>query len=165
MSAILRASGKEFDVDAFIEDSSLLIDRVYRVGEPVFPASNPEGRKSVQSGLSVVASKVNFEDYKLQMKESFLFMRDHADELRRLVAFKGLHSVCIDFGANIYPPGWCSFYFPHQLMKMAGNLGIDLELSVYPCEPEDNESKEDERRAELNEAYEEFKSEGESGRQ
>ena len=92
MSAILRASGVKFDVDAFIKESSLLIDRVYRVGEPVFPASNPEGRKSARSGLSVVASKVDFEDYKLQMKESFFFMRDHADELRRLGAFTGLQS-------------------------------------------------------------------------
>ena len=156
MSAILRATGETFDVDAFLKDSHLLIDQVYRVGEPVFPASNPDGRKKERSGFSVVASEVDFEDYKLQMKESFFFMRDHADELRRLLAFTGLQSVCIDFGANIYPPGWCSFRFPPPLMRMAGNLGIDLELSVYPCDPED-ESEGDECRAELDEAYEEFK--------
>ena len=157
MSAILRASGAKFDVDAFVGESTLLIDRVYRVGEPVFPASNPEGRKCKRSGLTVVASDVDFEDYKLQMKESFFFMRDHADELKRLATFVGLQSLCIDFGANIYPPGWCSFRFPHPLMKMAGDLGIDLELSVYPCEPDEETEEEEESRSKLDEAYTEFR--------
>jgi len=49
-------------------------------------------------------------------------------------------------------------------MKMAGNLGIDLELSVYPCEPEDD-SDEDECLAELDKAYEEFKAEGNTERE
>ena len=163
MSAILRASGETLDVDSFLSGSPLLINRVYRVGEPVFPASKPQGRKHTRSGFSVIASEVDFEDYKLQMKESFFFMRDHAEELRRLVGFTGIQSVCIDFGANIYPPGWCSFRFPHRLMKIAGDLRIDLMLSVYPCEPDEELEESEQCREKLEEGYTEFKAQQKSG--
>lgn len=82
-------------------------------------------------------------------------MRDNLEELIRLSEFPGLQSLCIDFGANIYPPGWCSFRFPHTLLRMAGQANVDLELSVYPSETDDN-SENDERRQERVNAYEEF---------
>ncbi|YCM46019.1 hypothetical protein V2O64_08320 [Verrucomicrobiaceae bacterium 227] len=132
-----------------------MIDNVYGVGRPVYPASAPNGRKHTRSGLSVVVSEVEFDDYKLQMEEAYLFMRDHADELTHLAGFAGVEALCIDFGANIYPPGWCSFRFPHPLLRMAGELKIDLDLSVYPTVPED-ESDGDKEREELDEAYEEL---------
>lgn len=82
-------------------------------------------------------------------------MIKNAEELRRLAKFPGVQELLIDFGANIYPPGWCSFRFPYQLLHVAGDLGIDLELSVYPTDPEDDSVGDDERQ-ELDEAFEEF---------
>jgi hypothetical protein len=32
-------------------------------------------------------------------------------------------------------------YFPPALLKAAGNLGIGLELSIYPCSEEDSEDE------------------------
>lgn len=71
MSAILRASGDQFDVDSFAKESSLTIYKIYRVGDPVRPTVEPEGRKRESSGLSVVVSEVDFDDYEQQFKEAF----------------------------------------------------------------------------------------------
>lgn len=43
MPAVLRAYGKDFDVDAFLTDSTLPVCTVKRIGEPVAPASQPDG--------------------------------------------------------------------------------------------------------------------------
>ena len=155
MSAILRASGSEFDVDSFVKESSLTINTIYRVGDPVRPTVDPEGRKLGSSGLSVVVSEIDFDDYEQQLEEAFFFMRDNLEELIRLSGFPGLQSLSIDFGANIYPPGWCTFRFPNPLLRMAGQAKVDLELSVYPTETDDN-SESDGRREELDDAYQEF---------
>ncbi len=155
MSAILRASGASFDVDSFTKDSSLVIDLIFRIGDPVRPTVAPDGRKLKSSGFSVVVSEVDFDDYKQQFKEAYFFMRAHEDELIRLAGFPGLQSLCIDFGANINPPGWCSFRFPHTLLRMAGRVKTDLELSIYPTDSEDD-SAGDEKRELLDEAYAEF---------
>lgn len=132
-----------------------MIDGLYQAGDPARPTADPDGRKLKRSGFSVVVSEAEFDDYRLQIKEAFLFMRQNANELKRLAQFPGVQSLCIDFGANIYPPGWCSFRFPHQLLNIAGQLGVDLEVSVYPTEPDDD-SVADEAIDELDAAYEEF---------
>ncbi|MEO5912790.1 MAG: hypothetical protein ABIS50_01045 [Luteolibacter sp.] len=155
MSAILRASGTQFDVDAFLADSSFLAMNVYRKGEPSLPVSKPDGRKNARSGINVEVSGAGFDDIELQFKEVFFFMRDHANELSRLRDFDGVENLCIDFGADIYPPGYSCFRFPFALLGMAGKLKLDLELSVYPTDSED-ESIGDDRRLELEELYEEY---------
>jgi len=155
VSAILRASGANFDVDSFAKDSPLAIDRVYRVGDPLRPIVDPHGRKRKRSGFSVVVSEVDFDDFRQQLEDALSFLGDNADELMRLTAFPGVQSLCIDFGANIYPPGWCSFSFPHQLLHLAGQVKVDLVLSVYPTSSEEDLPGEL-TRADLDAAYEEF---------
>jgi hypothetical protein len=155
MSALLRASGTDFDVDAFLADSSFIAKVVYRKGEPRYPANDPEGRKNDRSGINIEVSGVDFDNVELQFKEAFYFMRDHADELSRLRDFDGVEDLCIDFGAEIHPPGYSSFRFPFPLLGMAGKFNVDLELSVYPTDSED-ETEGDARRSELQESYAEY---------
>ena len=159
MSALLRAHGKDFDVDEFIKNSNLTIHKISRAGSPARPTIDPNGRKLKRSGLTVIVSNADFETFELQLKESFYFIRDNIDELRRLAQFPGVQSFVIDFGANIYPPGYSSFRFPYPLLCMAGEVKVDLELSVYPAEADEDSKQEaqyDKDIKALDEAYEEY---------
>ena len=138
MSAILRVYGKSFDVDSFIENTSLKIIKAYRKGE----RRNPKSKPNIYSGINIRVSDIDFDNYEGQQDESLAFMAAHEEELIRLRDFTGVDSLTIDYGAEIYPPGWCSFRFPHELMLKAGELKINLELSVYPTDPdEEDEAK------------------------
>jgi hypothetical protein len=156
MSALIRAAGNIFNVDSFLKDSPFIPTKVFRAGEPRFPASKPNGPFHTSSGLNVKVSLADFDDYEAQMKDAFYFMRDHADEIVRLRDFEGVEGLGIDFGADIYPPGFSSFRFPHQLLLMAGKLRVDLELSVYPSDSKDDEQEAAER-TRLDESYDEFR--------
>ena len=161
MSAILRVSGKKNDIEDFLKDSNLNPYKVFSAGDPVHPQSAPNGRKITKSGFNISVSDIDFDDYQGQFREAAAFLQEHEDELRRLVQCPNIDSLNIDFGADIYPPGWCSFRFPHELLRLSGNLRINLELSIYPTDSENGKnsgvSKEN-----LDEAYVEYKAQQEN---
>ena len=135
MSAILRVSGESFDVDSFVEGTTLKIIKIFRKGEK----RNPKSKPNVNSGINIEVSSIDFDNYKGQLDESLEYLESNEEELIRLQNFTGIESIYIDYGAEIYPPGWCSFYFPHALLLKAGELRIDLGLSVYPTDNEDSQ--------------------------
>lgn len=133
MSAILRVAGKSFDVDDYVKNCPFKIVMIYRRGEKKTPKSS---RTNERSGLNIEVSSIDFDNYEGQLEESLSFMQKNEVELTRLRDFPGVDTICIDYGADIHPPGWCSFYFPHALLLKAGEMKIDLELSIYPTDPE-----------------------------
>jgi hypothetical protein len=139
MSCVLRASGVDFDVDAFLATCELEPITIYRKGEPRFPASQPEGPRNLRSGVNFEASGADFSELKLTMEEALTFVRDHQAFIAALREFPGVESLTVDFGAEIHPPGWCSFNFGSELLLTLGTLGVSLELSVYPVEEVDGE--------------------------
>lgn len=134
MSTVLRTSGSDFDVEAYIKDCPLKIIVSFRKGEP---RSKNSKRLRELSGLNIEVSNADFDDLAKQMADTQAFLTTHEAELTRLRDFPGVEFISIDFGVDIYPPGWCSFCFPHELLRLAGTLRIDLELSVYPSDPEE----------------------------
>ena len=134
MSCMLRASGDDFDVDAFLASCELEPIAVYHRGEPRFPASQPEGPRNSRSGVNFEASGADFSELALQMEEALAFLRENEPFLARLRDCPGVEVLVLDFGAEIHPPGWCSFNFRSELLLAMGALGISLELSVYPVE-------------------------------
>jgi len=143
MSAILRVSGKAFDVDSYLEKSPFNIIKVYRKGEK----RSTRSKVNQCSGINISVSEIDFDRYQGQLEEALVFLTTHEAELHRLRDFPGCDSAYIDFGAEIYPPGWCSFYFPHALLLKAGELRIDLGLSVYPTDPDEEDDEEEEETA------------------
>jgi hypothetical protein len=130
MSAILRASGSEFDVDAFVAGSSLEVVTVYRRGEAARTA--PNGRKLDRSGLNVEVSDAGFNDFDEQLRDAVEFLTRHEAEVRRLVAFPGVEGVVLDFGVAWRDVAAQFERFPAELVRLAGACGIALELSHYP---------------------------------
>jgi hypothetical protein len=137
MSTVLRAFGADFAVDEFLATSCLVPISVFLKGEPRFPSSQPDGRKNELSGAIFSASDADFSDFSRQLEETQVFLHNFDSEIRALKRFPGLDGLYLDFGAETKPPYWSSFRFPSCLLKMVGDLEIDLELSVYPTGDDD----------------------------
>jgi hypothetical protein len=131
MAAILRSYGVEFDPDRFCAESGLKPCAIYRRGEPVRPATKPDGRKHEGSGIDVIVSGADFHEFPRQVEEATAFLEARKEELLRLRALPGLESMTIDFG--IARRGVVQFDFlPPSLIRLAGELGLGIELSQYP---------------------------------
>lgn len=103
MSCILRASGAEFDVDAFMAKTLLEVDSLWRKGEKRFiKSSNSEINRS--SGIRVVASEADFSDLGEQIQHVISFLRKNIEQVKLLASFPGAEGAVLDFGIEIYPP-------------------------------------------------------------
>src|SRR5687768_12833110 len=98
LAAVLRASGPDFDVKAFVADCDWDVSKVYRRGEALLPKTQPDGRKHEESGLNVVVSEAGFHEFRQQIEDAIEFLKDNAFEVRKLVAFPGVMRVVLDFG-------------------------------------------------------------------
>ena len=136
MACILRAGGTHFNVDEFIAKSSLVADSLWRKGEKRFPHSKSNEEINGSSGVRVVASEADFSELSQQIDDVTVFLRLNQEPIKALASFPGVEGAVLDFGADIYPPGWASFTFPPELLLLAGSAGVSLCLSVYPTDPD-----------------------------
>lgn len=134
MTCILRAVGTNFDVDDFIEKSSLVVNSLWRKGEKKFKHSKSNEKINEASGIRIVASEADFSELSRQIQDVIVFLRQNQAAVRELAFFAGVDGTVLDFGAEIYPPGWATFTFPADLLQLAGSAGVSLCLSVYPTE-------------------------------
>lgn len=138
MSCILRAYGDNFDVQSFSAMNLLAIDSLWVKGEMRFPGSTVIDTINDSSGVRVVASDAEFTELPKQIEDTTEFLRNHYDAIEKLMFCSGVDGAVLDFGVDIYPPGWASFTFPPELLSLAGSLRVSLCLSVYPTEKECN---------------------------
>jgi hypothetical protein len=128
MSCVLRASGKHFDVDAFLVDCKLEPLGIWRKGERRSQGAKP----NEASGVRFEVSAAEFSNLAAQVKDALAFLQLHRAWVAKLVGFPGIESVIADFGAETKPPHWTSFAFEPSLLAALGAAGISLELSTYP---------------------------------
>jgi len=133
MGCVLRASGKDFNVDAFLRGSQLEPLTVWHVGEPRAPVSNPIGRQHQDSGMNVSVSLLNFSDLPGQIRDARSFLQDNRSEILRLKEFPGVESIQLDFPIEDRDVALQSDVFKHELIALLGDLGIDLVVSRYPA--------------------------------
>jgi len=133
MSAVLRVCGRDFDVDRYCAQGALAPCAVYRRGEPVYPASQPHGRRNEQSGVHIAVSDAAFEEFPRQVEEAVVFLRTHYEEVRQLVQFPGVELAYLDFGVARREVEVQCDYLPPELVRLAGELGLGIELSQYPA--------------------------------
>ena len=132
MAAVLRASGPDFDVDAFVADCDWDVSKVYHRGEALLPRTQPHGRTHTESGLNIVVSDAGFDEFGDQIEDAIEFLRDNVLEVQKLVAFAGVTGAVLDFGIAWRDVVAQSDQFPSELVRLAGSCGIALELSHYP---------------------------------
>jgi len=137
MAVMLRAGGKNFDVDAFLKECPWEPARVWHRGKPAFPRSQPKGRKNKDSGFNVTVSDAGFDEINQQIKDATAFLEDEENMvvIKALRAYPGVEGANLDFGVELPDPKECPiqyYVFPPKLARLAGKLSLHLEFSLYP---------------------------------
>jgi hypothetical protein len=134
----LRASGAGFDPYAFLAGSSLVACRIFRPGEPHAPRSRP----SRQAGIAVGVSDASWSDLDAQVADAERFLERNRAEIERLARTPGI-GITLDFPLTLQvedesePRAGRFIRFPASLVRLAAELGIELELSLYPLHDEE----------------------------
>lgn len=76
-------------------------------------------------------------EFPVQVKEATEFLKRHEKDIETIVAFPNVEAA-LDFGIELKRDFLNCDYLPPELLRLAGNLGIGIELSHYaPTEEED----------------------------
>ena len=132
---MLRINGRNLNVDALLKSTSLTernsATTVYRRGEPFLPRTQPNGRRQY-SGVNICISDAGFREFGKQIKHAIKSLQKNRRLLKRLISFKGVDGAVLDFGIA-YREGFAQFdHLPAQLINLAGELGLAIEISHYP---------------------------------
>ena len=132
MACVLKVSGRGFDVDAYIRRGKLVPSAVYRRGEARFPTL-PRARRSPESGFHIVVSKKELADFGGQVRDAVSFLGHHRRAVRALCRRKGVETALLDFRVERGPEAAVQVQvFPVELVRLAGQLGLALQLSFFP---------------------------------
>jgi hypothetical protein len=132
MSCVLRASGKNFDVDEFLKTSSLDALTAFHRGAAQFPASSVT-RRCDHSGMKVSVSSRESSDLRGQVKDAVGFLIDNNQELKRLRDSPGVERIDLDFQVEDREMVFQSDAFPPDLLSLLGELRIGLVISRSPA--------------------------------
>jgi hypothetical protein len=132
MSCVLWARGVSFAVDEFLSQSTLRPIVIARRGQPQYPEVSTTGAIPNDSGFHAVASEADFSEVEVQIREAISFLEQNKSELARLIAFPGVERVSLDFGIEEREIAAQRECFPPELLRVAGNLGVWIEFTMYP---------------------------------
>ena len=123
---ILRVSGEAFNVEAFLEKSPFKPSVVYRKGQRRRPASRGS---QTASGFNVMISES--EDPDEQAKAALRFLRDHREEVLRLIRSAGVENATLELSCPQREFTARVAHLPTELLSAAGAFGIDIDVSFY----------------------------------
>lgn len=132
---VLHVVGRTFDPNPVLASLSLLPYAVFRKGDKFFP-DDPRNEKSYESGgFKCLVSSVD-DDLSRQVKDAIDFLTQHYDDLRQLAPDPAIETKHLDFGyaCRLDNQRCCvqCDYLPPELLRLCGELGIGIELSLYP---------------------------------
>lgn len=128
----LRASGANFDVDAFLRDSNIVPAVFFRRGQPKFPAAQPNGQVLDHSGLNIGVSDAEFGNTVQQTRDTLQFLTDNLVDVERLRSYPGVDGLELDFAVNGNDDAFVESYrFAPALLDQVARLGITLCISRY----------------------------------
>jgi Domain of unknown function (DUF4279) len=140
MSCILTIKGENLDVEGFIRQTGLQPYKKFLKGDPK-TRSKPEGKKFSFSGLSLEASSADFNQLDKQIQDTIEFLRSNKEKLCHIAVTKEVDFATLDFGIELRIDFERVVYqfehFPAELLRLAGELGISLDISLYPPPGED----------------------------
>jgi len=134
MSCILRVSGESLDVDALISDLPLSADQTWRKGQP---RSTVSGRLHANSGANFLVSDADLDAFARQVTDATAFLASNATAVAKAARFPGVEQVTLDFGVALLEGNVAMFsYLPPQLVQLAAQANIGIEISHYLCSEE-----------------------------
>ncbi|SEP30141.1 DUF4279 domain-containing protein [Mucilaginibacter sp. OK283] len=130
MSCVLRIIGEDFDVDSFILKTGIDPYKVFYKGDPKVK-SKPDGKKFEHSGCAIDASEADFTDFKQQVKDVIEFLESNRNKLLFINSGSEIQYAVLDFGVAYNPDKFTQTqYLPKELLKLAADLGIGIEISI-----------------------------------
>lgn len=123
---VLRISGETFNVEAFLEKSPFKPSVVYRKGQRRRPASRGS---QTASGFNVKISES--EDPDEQTKAALRFLRDHREEVLRLIRSSGVENATLELSCPQREFVSRIAHLPSELLSATGAFGIDIDVTFY----------------------------------
>ena len=126
------ASGEAFDVDAFLEATSLSPDRIFRRGETRRTVGSNDVNQ--ESGFTIVVSEGGFDDFDQQTVDAIASLKTNRMMLAQLATAPIAVSMVLDFGVRW--PDTCTHTdrIPAELVHEAGNARVAIHISHYPID-------------------------------
>ena len=136
MSCILRIAGEKLNIDELLAIDSE--PSAYWVkGEPKLQ-SQPNGKKRLTSGANYCISDADSNEFELQKKEVIQYLNEHGDKIKAIQDVMGHEGASLDFAIEQRNVAVQCDAFPSELIKLAGELELGIEISLYPpCDYED----------------------------
>ena len=129
MSCVLRIGGKHLDPDALVRNLTVPVYRIDRKGEPRHPSSRGMFEASA---VHLDVSDAAFADLQAQVADAIAFLTANAGPLGAAIRFPGVDYATLDFAVELQDVAIDSKHLPPDLLRRAGELGIGIELSIYP---------------------------------
>lgn len=94
-------------------------------------------KRKVQHALtSFNVSKADIDKVDKQIKDAIKYLTKNKIAVKKLTNNKQVESACLDFAVELRMGynniALQSDYFPHELLKLAADLKIDIGFSLYP---------------------------------
>jgi hypothetical protein len=134
MSCVLRIIGKDLDIDTLLAASNLVPYKKMRKGQPR-SALKVDGKKMEHSGICIKVSDANFNEFSRQIEDAILYLQTNNKQLKIIASTKEVEFAILDFGVDLRIDNnnvlLETHRLPADLLALAGNLGISIEVSVY----------------------------------
>ena len=122
---VLRATGDDFQPDTFLHETIFAPCNIFRKGE-----RKSESRTWDTCGITIVVSEAS-DDFVQQVLDAVEFLKSNRTEMLRLKESAGLEEMRLDFGVSRRNGFLQSYLFPPELVHLAGELKMALEVSIY----------------------------------
>lgn len=136
---VLHVESKSTSFTVFLEKSELEAYRAHCKGD-----QRDFGKRLPYEdyGFSSIVSEKEWDDFEGQINDALAYLKKHYSDLKRLIQTHTIDDIRFDL------PYWsrlesgvivqCDF-LPPEFLKLAGELGIGIELSLYPRAEENSE--------------------------
>ena len=93
----------------------------------------------MHSGAHYCVSEAEFNEFEKQKKDAIKYLNENEEKIESIQKLAGIESVFLDFGIEQRDVFVQSDFFPPELIRLAGKLGLGIELSQYPISDDDEE--------------------------
>jgi len=135
---ILHVLGESFDPESYLNATGLLVYESFRRGEQRFPVR--DGQKPRQykyGGFKCEVSSKGGDNFPGQVDDAIDFLKRNKQTLLSLQSCPSVETKTLDFGLDlrIMDHNHAQFdYLPPKLLLLCGQLGIGIEMSIYPLD-------------------------------
>ena len=131
MSCILSVYGSKLNIDTLILNSKLKPYKKYYKGNPI---SKSDTDLSF-SYFTVLVSKGGFYEFDKQIDEAIQFLKKNKKKILQISLVREVEGAGLIFSIKSTIDTKITFtqnsYFPKKLIKLASDLGIEIQLSVH----------------------------------